>query len=42
MKVTLEKGRETLEMIGMDFSDFDKYRVYRNSKDRSKIVTTSA
>ena len=33
---------ETLEMLGMDFSDFNKYKVYRNSKGGGKLATPSA
>ena len=27
-------------MPGMDFSDLNKYKAYKNSKDGSKVVTT--
>ena len=33
VKVMAKKVRETLELLGMDFSDFDKYKACRNSKD---------
>ena len=41
IKATPEKVGEILEMLGMDFYDFDKYKSCRNSKDRSKIASTS-
>ena len=40
-KATPEKARETPEMLGMDFSDFNKYEGYRFSYDGSKVATTS-
>ena len=36
VKATPEKIKETLEMLAMDFSGFDKYKVCRNSKGGSK------
>ena len=36
-----EKVRETLELLGMDFTDFAKYKANRNTKARSKVATTS-
>ena len=33
VKETLEKVRHTLELLGMDFSDFYKYHSHRSSKD---------
>ena len=39
IKVTSEKVREALEMLGMDFSDFAKYKACRNSEERSKVAT---
>ena len=41
VKVPLEKVKETLELMEMDFSDFDKYKAHRNSKDGGKITSTS-
>ena len=40
LKSRLRKVGETLELLGMDFSDFDKYKTSRNSKDRCKVVTS--
>ena len=37
---TTKKVRQILEMLRMDLSDFDKYKVYRNI-DKSKIASTS-
>ena len=31
--MTPEKERETLEILGIDFAKFDKYKACRNSKD---------
>ena len=39
--VTLEKVTEKLDMLVMDFSHLDKYRVYRNNKDGIKVATMS-
>ena len=36
-----EKVRETLELLGIDFSDFDKYKAYQKSKHGGKISSTS-
>ena len=33
---TPEKVRETLEMLGWNFSEFEKYHACRISKDRKK------
>ena len=41
VKATPEKERETLELSGMDFSDFDKYKAHHNNKDTKKTATTS-
>ena len=41
VKATPETVRETLEMLGIDFSGFDKCKTCKDSKDRSKIATTS-
>ena len=41
IKASPEMVRETLGMLEMDFSDFDKYKSHRNIKDRSRIATTS-
>ena len=41
VKATPEKVTETLELLRMDFSAFDKYQTCRNSKDGDKITTTS-
>ena len=32
---------ETLELMEMDFSSFEKYKSHRNSKDGGKISTLS-
>ena len=34
------KVAETLEILGMDFSDFKKYEAQKNCKYRSKITAT--
>ena len=41
VKATPENVREMLELLGMYSSNFDKHTAYRNSKDRSKVATTS-
>ena len=41
VKVTHEKVREMLELLGMDFSDFDKDKNHKNSKDGGKVAITS-
>ena len=33
IKATLANVREMLDMLGMDFSKFEKYKAHRNSKD---------
>ena len=38
VKAIPEKVRETLELLAMDFSNFDKYKAFRNSKDGSKLL----
>ena len=40
VKGTPEKLRETLELLGMDFSEFNKCKAHWNSKDEKKIATT--
>ena len=40
IKAIPEKVKETLEMLGMDFSNLDKYKACKYSKDRNKIATT--
>ena len=39
VKVTLEKERETLELLEVDFSD--KFIMHQNSKHGGKVATTS-
>ena len=41
IKATSETVKETLEMLGINLSNFDKHRTHRNGKDGSKIATTS-
>ena len=40
IKETIEKAKEALEILGIDFSDFNKCKTCRNSKDRGKTATT--
>ena len=40
-KATSYKVSETLEMPGIDFFNFDKYKASRNSRDRSGVATAS-
>ena len=39
VKATPEKVGETLELLGMDFSNYGKYKAYRNSKGGSMVAT---
>ena len=41
VKATPDKVRETIEMLGMEFSDLGKCKSQRNTKDGSKVATTS-
>ena len=41
VKATPEKVRKPSELLGMDFSDFDKYKTCTNSKDIIKVTSTS-
>ena len=38
MKAIPEKVREMHEIMGMDFSEFDRHGTHKNSKDEKKIV----
>ena len=40
IKATYETVKEALDMLRIDFSDCDKHKICRNSKDGSKIATT--
>ena len=40
IKTTPDMVGDTLEMLGIDFSHFDKCKTCRNSKDGSKIAMT--
>ena len=40
VKETPGKITETLEMLGMDFSDFDNYKAHRNIKDGGTLAMT--
>ena len=41
VKLTQEKVIETVELLGRNFSNFDKHKAHRNSTDGSKVSTTS-
>ena len=39
VQATPEKVREILELLGIGFYDFEKYKTHRNSRDRRKFAT---
>ena len=41
VKATPENVKETLEWLGMDFSNFPKFKACRNSEDGNKVATIS-
>ena len=41
IEATPQNVRYTLELLGIYFSSFDKYKAYRNSKDRRKVAATT-
>ena len=41
IKTTSEMVKETLEMLGIDFSDFDMCTTHKNYNDGSTTATTS-
>ena len=41
VKTTPGKVRDTLELLGIDLSDFEKYKAYHDSKITQKIATNS-